>query len=62
MVDTFDLKSQGTENSLIPDATLENKAVELRKYLEANPDVGNTMFKVFAHLFDEPKQVKTAQE
>jgi hypothetical protein len=61
MVDAFDLKSQGTDNSALPaEAQTENKAQELRKYLEANPDIGMTMFKVFAHLYDEPKQVKTA--
>ena len=38
-----------------------NKAVELKKFLESNPDCAATMFKVYAHLFDEPKQVKTTQ-
>ena len=56
MVDTFDLKSQGTDNSVMPlENATENKAQELRKYLEANPDISMTMFKVFAHLYDEPK-------
>lgn len=36
-----------------------NKAAELKKFLEANPDCAATMFKVYAQLFDEPKQVKT---
>ena len=63
MVDTFDLNSQGTDNSVgNTEAATENKAAELRKYLEANPDAALTMFKVFAHLYDEPKQVKTSQE
>ena len=53
----------GQDNQEVPDSsrgpsTAEagtNKAAELKKYLEANPDCALTMFKVYAHLFDEPK-------
>ena len=64
MVDAFDVNSQGTgfESQQNPVEQATNNAAEMRKYLEANPEATMTMFRVFANLFDEPRQVKSTQE
>ena len=33
----------------------ESKGVEMKKYLEANPDLTKLMFKIYANFYDEPK-------
>ena len=53
--------SDGNDSACRVEPEQLNKATEMKRYMDANPEIVQSMFKVYANLFDEPKQLKVTE-